>query len=74
MLQTLDGEVTTYNASTSWLVADTVLFYQAGLDPAKEHQIQLTNAVTETYYQLSLNYLTVFVPDGTQPGARYVPH
>ncbi|KAI0086896.1 hypothetical protein BDY19DRAFT_907788 [Irpex rosettiformis] len=62
---TLDGSVSpVHNASTWWLMGDTVLFYQSNLDPAKMHTVWLTNLGTPGD-KLSLNYFTVYVPDGT---------
>ncbi|TCD65474.1 hypothetical protein EIP91_002592 [Steccherinum ochraceum] len=33
-----------YNASTNWLVGDSLLYYHSGLDPSKSYQIQLINS------------------------------
>ncbi|KAJ7182840.1 hypothetical protein C8R43DRAFT_1054843, partial [Mycena crocata] len=32
-----------YNASTNWLVTNTVIFFQAGLDPRRTHTLNATN-------------------------------
>ncbi|KAH9858295.1 hypothetical protein C2E23DRAFT_865199 [Lenzites betulinus] len=38
----LDGNVDTYNASTMWLIGDTLLFYQEGLDASATHTVNIT--------------------------------
>ncbi|KAI0772211.1 hypothetical protein BC629DRAFT_745896 [Irpex lacteus] len=58
---TMDGAVSPiYNASTWWLMGDTVLFYQSNLDPQKTHTLELANLGTPGD-KLSLNYFTVYV-------------
>lgn len=60
----MDGAVSPiYNASTWWLMGDTVLFYQNNLDPQKTHTLQLANLGTPGD-KLSQNYFTVYVPNG----------
>lgn len=67
--QSLDGEVSSWNSSTLWGIGDAVLFYQHGLDPTQEHQIALLNTGTQSYYKLSLNYLTVWALNGSNLNA-----
>ncbi|KAJ7472448.1 hypothetical protein B0H11DRAFT_2039051 [Mycena galericulata] len=38
-----NGPPQIYNASTNWLVANTVIFFQSGLDPDRMHTINATN-------------------------------
>ncbi|KAJ7040975.1 hypothetical protein C8F04DRAFT_1081231 [Mycena alexandri] len=40
----IDNELPqTFNASTFWLVTDTVIFFQSGLDPTKTHTLNIIN-------------------------------
>ncbi|KAL1951215.1 hypothetical protein VTO73DRAFT_364 [Trametes versicolor] len=41
----LDGNVSTYNASTMWLIGDALLYYQEGLDPQTTHTVNITPRV-----------------------------
>ncbi|KAI0685342.1 hypothetical protein BC835DRAFT_1310039 [Cytidiella melzeri] len=62
---TLDGVASSvHNASTWWLMGDTVLFYQSNLDPQETHTIEMANMGTPND-KLSLNYFTVFMPNKT---------
>lgn len=75
LLQTLDGQVSSWNCSTLWGIGDAVLFYQNNLDPTKEHSIELLNTGMQSYYKLSLNDITVWHLNGSDLAAaptRYV--
>ena len=61
MCRALDGVVSSYNASTFWGIGNTTLFYQDGLDPAKEYQIELVNTGSQSSDKLTLNTMTVFM-------------
>ncbi|OJT08456.1 hypothetical protein TRAPUB_639 [Trametes pubescens] len=41
----VDGNVSTYNASTMWLIGDALLYYQEGLDPQITHTVNITPRV-----------------------------
>jgi hypothetical protein len=58
-LQRLDDKETTLNASSSWSVPDTMLFYHDGLDESKEHTLNITN-IGENGTPLSLSSVTVY--------------
>lgn len=60
-IQTLDGVPQQYNASTYWLEGNSVLFFQSGLDPAKEHEIKLINTGGDGMV-MDLNDITVYTP------------
>ncbi|OCH94098.1 hypothetical protein OBBRIDRAFT_852240 [Obba rivulosa] len=51
-----------YNVSTMWLIGDTLLFYQIGLDPTQPHSIEVTTT-GPTDMALSLNSITVWASD-----------
>ncbi|EMD40726.1 hypothetical protein CERSUDRAFT_103104 [Gelatoporia subvermispora B] len=53
-----------YNASTMWLIGDSLLFYQTGLDPTQPHTIELANTGPNGM-ALSLNSITVWAPNTT---------
>ncbi|CAL1694321.1 unnamed protein product [Somion occarium] len=46
-----------YNASTFWVIGDTLKFYQAGLDPMRQYQLQITNLDD---LKFTLNYVTLY--------------
>ncbi|KAJ6618194.1 hypothetical protein B0H10DRAFT_1268239 [Mycena sp. CBHHK59/15] len=54
----LDGVENTYNASTFWLVPDTIIFFQAGLDPDKSHTVNATNLSEGS--KLTLSSVTIY--------------
>ncbi|KAJ3546435.1 hypothetical protein NM688_g5515 [Phlebia brevispora] len=60
----LDGKENAYNASTFWLIGDTILYYENNLDPNETHQLELVNTGNMNYYALSLNYITLWTVDG----------
>ncbi|KAG8703357.1 hypothetical protein FRC08_002924, partial [Ceratobasidium sp. 394] len=67
---TLDGVSRTYNASAWWAIGDTVLYFQAGLDPTKSHNITLTNKGSSNGRStLNLNSITVF---GSTPNPNLI--
>ncbi|KAF7377456.1 hypothetical protein MSAN_00167400 [Mycena sanguinolenta] len=43
----------TYNGSTFWLVTDTVVFFQAGLDAGRTHRLNVTNLSGDAKLTLS---------------------
>ncbi|KAI0783377.1 hypothetical protein C8Q75DRAFT_445092 [Abortiporus biennis] len=55
----LDGVSRTYNASTFWLIGDTTLYHQSGLDPTVSHTISMTNGVGNRFH-LGLNDFTLY--------------
>lgn len=59
--QTLDGVPQHYNASTFWLVGNSLLFFESGLDPSKEHEIRLINTGGAGMI-MNLNDITVYTP------------
>ncbi|GJE87684.1 hypothetical protein PsYK624_037670 [Phanerochaete sordida] len=61
----LDDEVTSWNCSTLWGIGDTVLFYQNGLDPTKQHTVKMIDTGMQDYYKLSLNDFTVYAPNNS---------
>ncbi|KAI0769877.1 hypothetical protein C8Q74DRAFT_1369127 [Fomes fomentarius] len=67
----LDGVETQYNSSTMWLMGDTLMFYQYGLDPSATHALTLTARGSQADFRF--NSLVVFTPNGTTtspiPGA-----
>ena len=62
-----------YNSSTYWLIGDTVLFYQI-LIPSETYQVTLTNTGNQNYFQMTLNYFTVWMPNTTDLAARCVAY
>ncbi|KAH8099718.1 hypothetical protein BXZ70DRAFT_1008697 [Cristinia sonorae] len=52
-----------YNASTFWLVGDSLLYYRSGLDPNESYQIQLVNSARDDSV-LTLNGFTIFQANG----------
>ncbi|KIP10067.1 hypothetical protein PHLGIDRAFT_85480 [Phlebiopsis gigantea 11061_1 CR5-6] len=58
----LDGVQRQYNASTFWLVGDTQLFWESGLDPTESHHIEIINAAAAGMV-MSLNDFTVYAPN-----------
>ncbi|KAI0830807.1 hypothetical protein BC628DRAFT_1416306 [Trametes gibbosa] len=60
----LDGNVDTYNASTMWLIGDTLLFYQEGLDPSITHTVNITPKVGDGV-KFWLNSVTVLADENT---------
>ncbi|KAJ7070617.1 hypothetical protein C8F01DRAFT_1107083 [Mycena amicta] len=64
---TVDDQVTTYNSSTFWKVPDSLLFYQVGLDPNKNHTVTLTNITPQM--KLNLNSFRVYKTDLEVPVA-----
>lgn len=62
--QTLDDVQWQYNASTLWLTGDAQLFWQSGLDPNEQHQIELINAAGAGII-MTFNDFTVYVPNVT---------
>ncbi|KAJ7109787.1 hypothetical protein C8R44DRAFT_262934 [Mycena epipterygia] len=54
----IDGTENTYNGSTFWKVPDSLLFYQGGLDPTKNHTVSITN--TTPKMKLALNSIRVY--------------
>ncbi|KAG8743037.1 hypothetical protein FRC10_000488 [Ceratobasidium sp. 414] len=58
---TLDGVSSTYNASAWWIIGDTVLYFQDGLDPTEPHTVTLTNdGYGSGMSTIDLNSITVF--------------
>ncbi|TFY75879.1 hypothetical protein EWM64_g8132 [Hericium alpestre] len=55
--QFLDGQGTTFNASSTWLVPDSLIFYRDNLDPGRTHTVNLTNFSDE---KMALNYVTLY--------------
>ena len=60
-VQTLDGVPQDYNASTYWLVGNSLLFFQSGLDPSKQHEVILINTGGDGMV-MDLNDITVYAP------------
>lgn len=48
-----------FNASTNWLVGDSLLYYYSGLDPDKSYEVQIDNSAGDGT-SLTLNDFTVF--------------
>ncbi|KAH9935603.1 uncharacterized protein B0H18DRAFT_976475 [Fomitopsis serialis] len=65
---TLDGYQTQYNGSTPWKQGNSLLFFEAGLDPNRTHTIVLTDEADQTYWQMILNSVSVFQANHTQGG------
>lgn len=55
----LDGNTTSFNGTSSWLVPDSLLYYRAGLDPTSNHELTVTNLGSG----LCLNSVTVFMQE-----------
>ncbi|OCH88757.1 hypothetical protein OBBRIDRAFT_65288 [Obba rivulosa] len=68
----LDGEQTSYNGSTMWLIGDALLFYANDLDPNKNHTVELINV--SDGMNLWLNSITVFATNAasTTPNSTTV--
>ncbi|KAF8597710.1 hypothetical protein BDV93DRAFT_547778 [Ceratobasidium sp. AG-I] len=67
-----DGPATTYNASAWWIIGDTPLYFQGGLDPSKVHKVTIADVGKDPNLStISLNSFTVFgtnsstVPDSS---------
>ncbi|KAI0778676.1 hypothetical protein BD413DRAFT_114678 [Trametes elegans] len=56
---TLDGETSSYNASTMWLIGDSLLFYQDGLNPNTTYNFSLTPRLGSGY-KFWINSVTLF--------------
>ncbi|GJE98270.1 hypothetical protein PsYK624_144960 [Phanerochaete sordida] len=69
----LDGQKFSYNASTTWEIGDSLLFYHTGLDPDSDHTIQLINTGMQDYYKTTLNWFSVFSVNNTAGGASGPP-
>ncbi|KAH9935601.1 uncharacterized protein B0H18DRAFT_418127 [Fomitopsis serialis] len=54
-----------YNGSTLWELTNSLLFFQAGIDPTASHNIKITNAGGESYYKFYLNSISVFKSNST---------
>ncbi|KAJ7116794.1 hypothetical protein C8R43DRAFT_1038081 [Mycena crocata] len=69
----VDGSEKAYNGSTFWKVPDALLYYQAGLDPTKNHTVIMTN--TTPKMKLAFNSMRVYniQTDVTPPGTNSVP-
>ncbi|KAI0822363.1 cytochrome P450 [Trametes gibbosa] len=63
----LDGQPTTYNASTMWFIGDALLYYQDGLDPNATHKITVSPNVGSGL-KFWLNTVTVFTDDPSEAG------
>lgn len=61
--QNLDGNVSTYNASTMWLIGDALLYYQEGLDPQTTHTVNITPRVGGGF-KFWLNSVTLLADSG----------
>lgn len=58
--QSLDGKIIPgMNASSFWIIPDTVLFYQDGLDESAVHELTITNSA-EDGMDLALNSVNVY--------------
>ncbi|KAJ7472447.1 hypothetical protein B0H11DRAFT_1919402 [Mycena galericulata] len=57
-----NGSPQIYNASTNWLIANTVIFFQSGLDPDRRHTINATN-ITPGGAKLTLSSVTTYQLD-----------
>ena len=66
-LQTLDGVQKQYNSSTFWLVGNAQLFWQSGLDPNEQHQIELINAAGAGMI-VTVNDFTVYAANVSAAG------
>ncbi|EPT04929.1 hypothetical protein FOMPIDRAFT_1027623 [Fomitopsis schrenkii] len=64
----LDGFTTQYNGSTPWKQGDSLLFFQAGLDPNQTHTLVLTDEANQSYWNLMLNSVSVFQTNRTLDG------
>ncbi|KAJ3483158.1 hypothetical protein NLI96_g6503 [Meripilus lineatus] len=60
----LDGVETQYNASTWWLIGDTVLYYKSGLDPNKTHTLNITHE-GNVGSAFSLNDITLYTTNSS---------
>lgn len=60
----LDGSTRTYNASSWWLIGDTISYYQSELDPNRTYTLELTNAAGAGF-EMSLNEITLYMPNTT---------
>ena len=60
-----------YNASTYWLIGNALLYYQSGLNPSTGYSIMLTNLGNSADFKLSLNDITIYLPNTTNSLARY---
>lgn len=58
-----------YNASTYWKVGNTKLFIQSGLDPGKNHTVELID--TSNQMTMNLNDITLYAPNVTVAINRY---
>lgn len=67
-VQSLDGFTTQYNGSTPWKQGDSLLFFQAGLDPNQTHTLVLTDEANQSYWNLMLNSVSVFQTNRTLDG------
>jgi len=57
---TLDGTATTLNSSTYWKVPDSLLFFQAGLDPDKNHTVTVKSTGGGPGLKMNLNSMRVY--------------
>lgn len=75
MWQNLDGNVSTYNGSTMWLIGDALLYYQEGLDPQTTHTVNITPRVGGGL-KFWLNSVTLLADSGNAIAGgtnRFVP-
>ncbi|KAJ3486282.1 hypothetical protein NLI96_g4351 [Meripilus lineatus] len=56
----LDDELTQYNASTWWLIGNTTLYYQSGLNPNKTYTLNVAHEGDSEFFSFSLNDITVW--------------
>ncbi|KAF8201353.1 hypothetical protein K438DRAFT_1965849 [Mycena galopus ATCC 62051] len=63
-----NGAPQVYNGSTFWLVTDTVIFFQAGLDPDRTHTLNVTNMSQDAKLTLSSIFTYEIGLDTSQTG------
>ncbi|KAL4252453.1 hypothetical protein ABKN59_002704 [Abortiporus biennis] len=64
----LNGASELYNASTFWLMSNTVLYYQSGLDPKTNYTLKMINA-GGAGSTMTINDFTLFSPNLTSTGS-----
>ncbi|KZV90218.1 hypothetical protein EXIGLDRAFT_127314 [Exidia glandulosa HHB12029] len=68
----LNGVQNTYNASTYWLVGDTVMFFQDNLDPTQEYTLTLIHAMSGPDYKFTFSSFKVWKPIDAAEHSKYV--
>ncbi|GBE77513.1 hypothetical protein SCP_0103880 [Sparassis crispa] len=66
----LDGINSQYNASSYWLIGDSLLFYQRGLDVNETHYLDVIDT-SPNGDKFILNYITVFNKNTIEPSSNF---